>query len=121
MAQICHVNARLLNEDGTVVPAGVRVDLMDEDPISDDFLGTSTVGEDGAVAVVFNLEDAKSLDTPFETEPDLYFRVQRGSLTLVRSKTRPNVQFLNQLQGKDPSVEPTVNLGDVILSAEGRM
>ena len=115
MGQICRVLARLLSEDGTPVPRGVAVDLMDEDPLMDDFMGKTDVGQDGRVEVVFDLAAAISMDTPFETEPDLYFRVRNGNMTIARTRTHPNVVFLDQLAGPNPPEQPVVDLGDVVL------
>ena len=59
----------------TVAPemlVGRRVRLYDADALSDDFLSSSTVEPDGTAGFLFDLSASRSLDSLFETKPDLY-------------------------------------------------
>ena len=74
---IIHVRLRLLQK-GTGDPLfgpHIVVRLYDEDPLSDDHLGSATPNEDGEVQIDFDEGDIKSMDSPGEQMPDLYFVV----------------------------------------------
>ncbi len=55
----------------------ISVRLYDKDPIEDDFLGEAKPDKEGNVMIKFDLDKIKSADSPFETFPDLYFKVYR--------------------------------------------
>ena len=74
---------------------GRRVFLFDADALTDDFLSASTVEQDGTAGFLFDLSSSRSLDSLFESKPDLYC-VVRGDegKVLYRSDIHKNVDFL---------------------------
>lgn len=74
---------------------GRRIYLFDADAMTDDFLSASTVDEDGTAGFLFDLASSRSLDSLFESKPDLYC-VVRGDdgQVLYRSGIHENVDFL---------------------------
>lgn len=75
---------------------GHRVRLYDADAVADDFLSSSTVEPDGTAAFLFDLSASRSLDSLFETKPDLYCVVSaEDGRILYRSQVHPNTDFLN--------------------------
>jgi len=81
------INMRLLTEDGTPLPRGTEIHVLDEDPLRDDTLSQMAVGQDGAVEVFFGISDVRSADTPTEALPDIYVLVESGPYAGFRSKT----------------------------------
>lgn len=75
---------------------GQRAYLFDADPLRDDFLSSSTVQPDGTAGFLFDLSSSRSLDSLFETKPDLYCLVKAADDTvLYRSEIRRNIDFLH--------------------------
>ena len=87
----------------TVAPGmlvGRRVRLYDADVVSDDFLSSSTVEPDGTAGFLFDLSTSRSLDSLFETKPDLFCVVSaEDGRILYCSNVNSNTDFL--------SVDPT--------------
>lgn len=81
------INMRLLTKDGTPLPRGTEIHVLDEDPLRDDTLSQMAVGQDGAVEVFFGISDVRSADTPTEALPDIYVLVESGPYAGFRSKT----------------------------------
>ena len=76
--------------------AGRRVYLFDADALTDDFLSASTVEQDGTAGFLFDLASSRSLDSLFETKPDLYCVVKGDDgKVLYRSEIRENTDFLS--------------------------
>jgi hypothetical protein len=74
---------------------GRRIYLFDADALTDDFLSASTVEQDGAAGFLFDLASSKSLDSLFESKPDLYCVVKGDEgKVLYRSDIHNNVDFL---------------------------
>jgi hypothetical protein len=74
---------------------GRRICLFDADALNDDFLSMSAVEEDGTAGFLFDLSSSRSLDSVFESKPDLYCVVKdvEGKV-LYRSDIHKNVDFL---------------------------
>jgi hypothetical protein len=89
---IAKLNCRTFAPDLLV---GRRVRLYDADALSDDFLSSSKVAPDGTAAFLFDLSMSRSLDSLFETKPDLYCVVSGddGGI-LYRSDIHANADFL---------------------------
>jgi hypothetical protein len=86
------------NSQSSIVGRTVR--LYDADPLSDDFLASSTVDPEGTAAFLFDLSLCQSLDSLFETKPDLYCVVAaEDGRVIYRSTTHANTDFL----GIDPN------------------
>lgn len=79
---------------------GRRVYLFDADALADDFLSASTVEQDGTAGFLFDLASSRSLDSLFESKPDLYCVINDDDgKVLYRSETHENIDFL----GIDPA------------------
>ena len=82
----------------TIAPetlVGRVIRLYDADVLSDDFLSTSKVEPDGTAAFLFDLSTSRSLDSLFETKPDLYCVVSGDDgRILYRSDIHANTDFL---------------------------
>jgi hypothetical protein len=87
----------------TIAPetlAGRCARLYDADALSDDFLSSSMVAPDGTARFLFDLSASRSLDSLFETRPDLYCIVSaEDGRMLYRSQVHSNTDFL----GIDPT------------------
>lgn len=82
---------------GAIVGRTVR--LYDADPLSDDFLASSTVDTDGTAAFLFDLALCRSVDSLFENRPDLYCVVAADDGRVIyRSTIHADADFL----GIDP-------------------
>jgi len=83
----------------TIAPeilVGRHVRLYDADALSDDFLSSSTVEPDGTAGFLFDLSSSRSLDSLFETKPDLYCVVSgENGRVLYRSDIHANTDFLS--------------------------
>ncbi len=74
---------------------GRRIYLFDADALTDDFLSASTVEQDGTAGFLFDLASSRSLDSLFESKPDLYCIVKGDEgKVLYRSDIHKNVDFL---------------------------
>ena len=74
---------------------GRRIYLFDADALTDDFLSASAVEEDGTAGFLFDLSSSRSLDSLFESKPDLYCVVKDDEgKVLYRSDIHKNVDFL---------------------------
>lgn len=74
---------------------GRRIYLFDADALADDFLSASTVEQDGTAGFLFDLASSRSLDSLFESKPDLYCVVKGDAGDeLYRSEVHKNVDFL---------------------------
>ena len=86
----------------TIDPAllkGRNVRLYDADAVTDDFLSGSTVEPNGTASFLFDLSASRSLDSLFETKPDLYCVVSGDDgRILYRSDIHADTDFL----GIDP-------------------
>lgn len=93
---IAKLNCRTIAPEMLV---GRRARLYDADALSDDFLSSSTVEPDGTAGFLFDLSTSRSVDSLFETKPDLYCVVSGDDgRILYRSNIHANTDFL----GIDP-------------------
>ena len=87
------------------------VRLFDLDPVTDDYLGESTVYGAGLVEVLFSLADASSWDSPGELMPDLYMVLYEGTRQIYRTPVKFNVEIpLGELLTQQAA--STVDLGE---------
>jgi len=90
---IAKLTSRAGNLDAIV---GRAVRLYDADPLSDDFLSSSTVEADGTAAFLFDLSVCQSLDSLFETKPDLFCVVAADDGRIIyRSSIHADTDFLS--------------------------
>ncbi len=87
MEMIVHLHLRLVdkNTGRAPDPTGLSVALFDRDVIKDDFLGQSTPDASGNATFAFSRSDFRSLDSPLEQYPDLYFKVFRDEVCIYQS------------------------------------
>lgn len=90
---IARLNCRTIAPE---ILVGRPIHLYDADALSDDFLSSSTVEPDGTAGFLFDLSTSRSLDSLFETKPDLYCVVpgENGRI-LYRSDIHANTDFLS--------------------------
>jgi hypothetical protein len=102
----------LFNIEGTIVetpgdaPAsGLRVEALDKDFGTDDYLGFAITGPDGGFTITF--DESMFEDLGFERYPDIYFKVFRcGELLASTEKSaiwnakKPNVKVKIQVPAK---------------------
>ncbi len=83
------INTKIkLIEKGTGLPysgSTISVKLFDKDPLTDDYLGEAAPDQEGNVLIKFDLDKIKSLDTPLEQFPDLYFKVYKNDIQYFES------------------------------------
>jgi len=110
-ARLVRVLARL--HGGGVEPPFLRMKarLMDQDTLSDDVLAEAVPDSSGNVAFQFNLGLASSVDSPGETQPDLYIQLLLDDVEVFRSDPINDVDFLtpNPVSGLQDGV--TQDLG----------
>jgi hypothetical protein len=88
------VVAHFHDHDGRALTGDdLRVELFDQDPMSDDKLGDVVLDPSGTAVFDFPPEAMRSFDSPLEFEPDLYFVVHRGDKEVFRSKVFTDVEF----------------------------
>lgn len=93
-----------LSKDGTFVK------LYDRDLFEDDFLGQAHVNDSGIVEITFNSKDYRSIDSPNETNPDLYFTVFRFGKLVFKSKVISDLN-LDNIHHLEPGKGKIVDLG----------
>jgi hypothetical protein len=82
-----------LETGGPLTGPEYRVKLFDRDAISDELLGESGLGAEGVAEFLINSLDFRSVDSPAETQPDLYFLLEQNGHLVYRSPTFENVDF----------------------------
>jgi len=110
-ARLVRVLARLHGGGGEPPFLRMKARLMDQDTLSDDVLAEAVPDSSGNVAFQFNLGLASSVDSPGETQPDLYIQVLLDDVEVFRSDSIKDVDFLmpNPVTGLRDSV--TQDLG----------
>ena len=96
MSQLIRVHVKFVDAAGEPWKASgdTVARLFDQDLVRDDLLAEQPVGEDGRVEFTANLADAGSLDSPGETEPDLYVVLERSGREVFRTPVSSDVEFL---------------------------
>lgn len=99
------ITARFVNSK-TRLPLGgssYRFKLYDQDPIADDTLGECKLNSRGEVKLSFHLDRAKSLDSPAETKPDLYFILFHNDEQIYESRVLKDMDLKKhgELSGED--------------------
>jgi hypothetical protein len=72
---------------------GWRVDVMDRDALRDNCLGSAEPDENGEACILLAVADIKSLDSPGERTPDLYFTLYRDDREVLRTGVVKDVDF----------------------------
>lgn len=98
MGQLVKVVFRLVTAAGGAPVTGddIRVRIFDRDPLHDDLLGECGVDSNGAGELMFDLGQVSSIDSPGETDPDIYLEVFRAGAPVFRSQVKRDVDFLSR-------------------------
>lgn len=67
--------------------------LQDRDCLLDELLGEVALDASGKATFMFNVADIKSLDSPGERQPDLYFTLYHKGREMFRSDVLEDVDF----------------------------
>lgn len=59
--------------------------LYDKDVFDDDFLGESRLDNNGKVQIKFRMDQMRSMDSPMEKHPDLYFILVKNNQVIYKS------------------------------------
>lgn len=86
--------ARFIDPQGQPISGpGWTARVRDRDCLLDDLLGEEPLDKDGAARFLINVADIKSLDSPDERAPDLYFTLYRDGHEVFRSELLEDVDF----------------------------
>ena len=107
------IRAKLLHPKLT---EGETIRIMDADVARDDLLTTVFVQADGVIEALFDLDNAKSADSPFEWAPDVYFEWLRDEEVIAKSDVFPNVDFFARHPVTGLRHDGTVDLGEIRLN-----
>ena len=88
-----HVKLRHTVSNEPITGDEFQVNFYDKDLLKDDFLGTSTLDDQGHAVVSVTRTDYRSPETPFEKKPDIYFEVHRNGEVLYKSPVSANVDL----------------------------
>jgi hypothetical protein len=116
MGILIHTKFKLIQKGNGNPVAGpdVLVKLYDKDTLLDDFLGTSTPNHEGAVSIEFDSDKIKSIDSPLEQFPDLYFKVFKADELVFESPVASNVN--PEAEGSfDKSEGQIIDLGTFLI------
>ena len=69
------------------------VRLLDQDPVCDELLAQSALDREGKANLMFSVADVKSIDSPGERMPDLYFELRRDGVHFWQSEVFRDVDF----------------------------
>jgi|GEM_PF-611573 len=98
MGQLVKIVFRLVAaSDGRPITGDdLLVWIYDRDPFQDDLLGECGVDANGFGELMFDLGKVSSLDSPGETDPDVYLEVLRAGTPVFRSQVKRDVDFLSR-------------------------
>lgn len=86
--------ARFVDPQGEpITGSGWTARVRDRDCLLDDLLGEETLDPNGAASFLISVADIKSLDSPDERMPDLYFTLYRDGREVFRSELLEDVDF----------------------------
>lgn len=94
-----------VDQDGNPLTGeGWQAGLSDRDLLADDCLGEVGLDDQGQATFLLSVADIKSVDSPDERRPDLYFTLFRDGREVFRSEVIEDVDFeaLHTVTG-DPS------------------
>jgi hypothetical protein len=111
-----HVSARFVHPDGRPFTGEhYLVEIWDQDPFTDDFLGSSPLDANGVASFLCFFKDMQSLETPFETEPDIYFVIKQRKEEIFRTKVFPDVRLLGQEELIDKKGNISIHFGPFVV------
>lgn len=109
-AEMFKVIATFQDESGKPLTGpGYVVKLRDKDRFFDDKLGASSLSPEGEAEFLVFAADIRSIDSPRERTPDLYFIVTQDEHEIFRSEVFPNVEFdtVDPVTGRPDSLTRT--------------
>lgn len=71
------------------------VKLYDKDVFDDDYLGQSLLDNQGRAQIKFSEDQMRSLDSPLERHPDLYFVLTKKDKVIYKSNIIKNLHLDN--------------------------
>lgn len=80
-------------QDNPISGAAWTARLRDRDCLLDGLLGEVALDASGKATFMFNVADIKSLDSPGERQPDLYFTLYHMGREMFRSEVLEDVDF----------------------------
>ncbi|QCK15469.1 C2 domain-containing protein [Mangrovivirga cuniculi] len=69
-----------------------RVEFYDEDLIKDDFLGETGLDNFGHASISIYRKKFRSLDSPAEKDPDIFFKVYKSEKEIYKSPVFKNIK-----------------------------
>ncbi|MDN3670541.1 hypothetical protein QWY93_14555 [Echinicola jeungdonensis] len=95
MQDIVRIHVKLLIKGSDIPLSGneYRVKFYDEDILKDDYLGESTLDDNGHAIFPITQKSFKSKDSPFEEKPDIYFTVEKYGQVIYKSKVFENLDL----------------------------
>jgi hypothetical protein len=112
MEELITVRAKLVGKEtaSPVSADGTFVKVFDKDVFEDDFLGQAHIDENGQADITFPASAFKSLDSPAEKNPDLYFTVHKYGKLLYKSKVITDLD-LDKVHLMEPGKGKIIDLG----------
>lgn len=102
-----HAIAQFLDPQGRPLSGDEwQARIFDEDVLLDDTLGSSGLDDEGKARFLVPVADIKSIDSPGERNPDLYFRLFLRGREVFRSKVIEDVDFetLHKVSGEPAKI-----------------
>ena len=112
MEELITIRARLVDREtaSPISSDGTFVKLYDKDLLEDDFLGQGQPDQSGNAEITFQSSDFKSMDSPGETRPDLYFVVFKYGKQIFKSKVIADLN-LDTIHLLEPGKGKIIDLG----------
>ena len=76
-----------------IADKGYKIHFWDHDIVKDDYLGSTVPDEQGNAVLKLKRADFRSLDSPFEKKPDIYFTVEKDHSLIYKSPVLENINI----------------------------
>lgn len=95
MENIVNIHVNIVNKKTNEPPTedGFIVKFFDKDIIEDDYLGECTLDGRGHGIISITRDDFRSIDSPAEKYPDIYFKVFYANDEIYKSKVYKNLHI----------------------------
>ena len=112
MRQLARVLATFVDKESgaTAQSEGITASLLDSDPLKNDLLATAILAN-GSAEFIFDVGSARSLDTPFETKPDLFITLSKEGHEFFRTRVHHDIDFLARNPVTELLDHLTIDLG----------
>lgn len=91
--------------------------FYDKDLLKDDFLGSSSLDDNGHAIISISRSDYRSKDSPLEKYPDIYFELYKNKELIYKSIVFKNLH-LEEARDFPLSSAKNCNLGTFIIEDE---